>query len=621
MWTEISYKLGVILYVVANVLDSSTAVYNSIFDMLASGLKYASVFLLILRTVFYFLNKENREKGVSETYIVLSIMLLIVSATVYLFTGEKSIALTTVLVISSVGIEMKSAANIVFWSIIPSVIIVMILGSLNIIDFNELATISEVSGEIRYRYAFGFAHANYLGAMFIVLFLSDLNRRIVKYTLHNYVIWIGVALFLFEVVDTRTSAALIGGGLLLVALVNWCGQKKVFEAAVSAVTPLCAIASLLLARLYLCAPAVISPVDKLLSNRISYASSYINEYPITLFGQKIIQVSTQEAMTSHTSALVLDNAYIHLLIHFGLIALIVFVGLYVILCRKAKHYQLPYLCVSVAVMGISGIAETWLYSYVGSSLLMMLFTDCDKDSKLKMKPNKPTEHFSDNIARALESVKYSLIGDAARTLRFNALKRRWRKNNRHNQTVPASYFDDSVIEVGNATYGELNVVSYGHQAKVHIGSFCSIASNVVFIVNGEHRTDTISSYPFRVKLFKSAKYEAFSRGDINVGDDVWFGYGATILSGVRIGRGAVIGAGSVVTKDVPPYAIVGGAPAKLIRYRFSPEIIRVMEKVDFNHISVEYARDNEISLYEPIKDPSQVDAIARLVCSDAEIKA
>ncbi len=111
--------------------------------------------------------------------------------------------------------------------------------------------------------------------------------------------------------------------------------------------------------------------------------------------------------------------------------------------------------------------------------------------------------------------------------------------------------------------------------RLVIGKFCMIASGVEFIMNGaNHLSDAVSAYPFAA--FGGAWSEAMrgksypSRGDTVVGNDVWIGYRAALLPGVRIGDGAIIGAYSVVTKDVPPYTIVGGNPAREIRQRFSP---------------------------------------------------
>lgn len=107
--------------------------------------------------------------------------------------------------------------------------------------------------------------------------------------------------------------------------------------------------------------------------------------------------------------------------------------------------------------------------------------------------------------------------------------------------------------------------------RLSIGRFCSIASGATFLLNGgNHLTDTVSTYPFGVvgRGWEEALPETWpSRGDTMVGHDVWIGYRATLLPGVKVGHGAVIGAMSVVTENVPPYAIVAGNPARVVRRR------------------------------------------------------
>jgi len=145
------------------------------------------------------------------------------------------------------------------------------------------------------------------------------------------------------------------------------------------------------------------------------------------------------------------------------------------------------------------------------------------------------------------------------------------------------------IIVGDYTYYDdfENVENFEKNVKYHfdfvgdkliIGKFCMIASDVKFIMNGaNHLTNSLSTFPFAI--FGNGWESAMDgknypkKGNINIGNDVWIGYNATIMSGVTIGDGAIIATNSTVIKDVEPYSIVGGNPAKEIKRRFSKEVI------------------------------------------------
>jgi len=129
--------------------------------------------------------------------------------------------------------------------------------------------------------------------------------------------------------------------------------------------------------------------------------------------------------------------------------------------------------------------------------------------------------------------------------------------------------------IGKHSYFDFDVINFewwGSDAQLRIGNYCSVAQGVRFLVAGEHRHDFVSTHPF-------GPGHPSTKGSIVVGHDCWLGLNALILSGVTIGTGAVVGAGAVVSRDVAPYAIVAGNPARLIRYRFAPAIIERLERV------------------------------------------
>lgn len=193
----------------------------------------------------------------------------------------------------------------------------------------------------------------------------------------------------------------------------------------------------------------------------------------------------------------------------------------------------------------------------------------------------------------------------------------WRTLNAHNETTLVTGhgpFDFNHIKVGRRSYGGLIFWTFGKMdERLTIGSFVSIADDVKFLLGGNHPTEGFSTFPFKAKYFNTM--EAITKGPVIVCDDVWIGYDSTILSGVTIGQGAVVAAGSIVTKDVPPYSIVGGNPARVIKYRFSPEVIDKMLTLDYSKISDEAIMRNQNILYEAITTENVDNIIANLMAN------
>ncbi len=133
------------------------------------------------------------------------------------------------------------------------------------------------------------------------------------------------------------------------------------------------------------------------------------------------------------------------------------------------------------------------------------------------------------------------------------------------------------LKIGANSYANgIHVYGWQPELSVTVGKFCSIAEDVVFLAGGEHDHRAISTSSAFNTWAPSGRLN--SKGNIQVGNDVWIGHGAIILSGVQLEDGAVVGAGAVVTRSVPPYAIVAGSPARIIKYRFDEETIhRLLE--------------------------------------------
>lgn len=186
-------------------------------------------------------------------------------------------------------------------------------------------------------------------------------------------------------------------------------------------------------------------------------------------------------------------------------------------------------------------------------------------------------------------------------IKLSRHQKMWRRLNSHNLTIAKNIFPIAKVTVGKYTYGALDISFFGNnKEKVQIGSYCSIAGNVKILAGGGHEYIHLSTYPMKRYIIKDGTVEAISKGPVVICDDVWIGHGAIILSGVTIGQGAVIGAGSIVTKDVPPYAIYVGT--RVIKYRFTQDVIDKLEKIDFCNVSVDEIRENINLFYSEISD-------------------
>lgn len=177
-----------------------------------------------------------------------------------------------------------------------------------------------------------------------------------------------------------------------------------------------------------------------------------------------------------------------------------------------------------------------------------------------------------------------------------------------------------IKSVGKYSYGIENIrikQDAPCTAQLIIGKFCSIAPNVEVLLGGNHRYDWLTTYPFG-EIHKNIWPESFkphlhtTNGDVIIENDVWIAQGVTIMSGITIGSGAVIATNSHVVKNVEPYSIVGGNPARLIKHRFSKEIIDLLLELRWWDQSEDFIRENLKYLMNGINDDT-VPTLKRLI--------
>ena len=175
------------------------------------------------------------------------------------------------------------------------------------------------------------------------------------------------------------------------------------------------------------------------------------------------------------------------------------------------------------------------------------------------------------------------------------------------------YYSNNISKytiIGKHSYISSNIIHIYWalpENKIIIGNFCSISTNMSVMFSGNHRSDWVTTYPFGHRLTNifntfDGRGHPTSKGNIIIGNDVWIGKNVTIMGGTEIGDGAVIACNSHVVKNVEPYSIVGGNPAKFIKYRFNPEQIESLLKIKWWEWD-----DKKINTYVPLLCNSNID--------------
>lgn len=155
---------------------------------------------------------------------------------------------------------------------------------------------------------------------------------------------------------------------------------------------------------------------------------------------------------------------------------------------------------------------------------------------------------------------------------------------------------------GKKSYGIPSIVSYDKKSVLSVGSYVSIASGTSILLGANHKRGLVTTFPIDRLIDGKTTEDANERGDVWIGSDVWIGYGATIIGNVSIGHGAIIGANALVLEDVPPYAVVGGIPAKVIKYRFTEDQVKKLLEIKWWDWAEEKIEQEKACLYSETID-------------------
>ncbi|WP_143786390.1 hypothetical protein [Olsenella sp. An188] len=361
---EIFYLLGLFLYEVSSILGISLlAESNTVVPKAVTLLKYSAFALVIIKIIMISYD--------GATALSCSALIMVGMITAQ-YSFDSKILDLAIMVVGARKVDFNKICKVLYTTAVAVGCIVVLSSLLGFVDNATVVSVTE-SGATRIRRSFGFASQNGLGATCLAVCSSYVLSHREKQPFGRALAFAGVALVLLLVVDTRTAAysiLIMDAMWLLIHRVN----SRVALHASLIVCLLCVFAGVFLPFAYE-DKGLFQVIDGWLSGRLSCASWFLGSHDIPPFGQEIHFLSTQDAAALGLTASVLDNAYIHLLLHYGVLSLIAIVAVYGLLVRRAFSSKDALMCSMVALICVLGMLETWLFMPSISVLLMATYAD------------------------------------------------------------------------------------------------------------------------------------------------------------------------------------------------------------------------------------------------------
>lgn len=362
------FNAGLLCYVSASCIALASYAKNPAIDSFVSFLKWISLGFLAIKMIYLLLSgRISLDK--KSWYLVFMLGCLFVSFAAFITSGQKDLFLSVAVMIGAYGEDYRDIAKKTFIVALLAMGAIVLPAIIGLTEFNVMARTTADTGERIFRYAFGFSHVNALGSLAVLEFLLFLVLRWECFKLSDYAVWVIVALFLYYVVKTRTAPLILIAGCSFVLLLGKRASKYLVQGILSAIF---IISGIILVAAYSDHSLFLNAVNKVLSGRLSYASYFLLEYGVTPIGQSIDFVSTVEAVKSGRAARVLDDAYIRLLVNYGVISLLSVIGIYVQGFLKTIKLDLFGVALAITLIALIAMSEIWAFSFVGSIVMMII---------------------------------------------------------------------------------------------------------------------------------------------------------------------------------------------------------------------------------------------------------
>lgn len=362
------YYIALITYIICRVLDYSFFSDWGSVEKLSDALQIISIALLAFKIIVL-----THYSVRLATIAALFLGALLLS---YYASNSWSLLMMGLLVVGSVGCSRYSICKAVAWCTAILIAIVILFSVAGFIDTNITEANSILSSwlDVDIRNSFGFIHVNYLGMLVMLIFICRLILADSDMGKSEIVIWWAIAAALFFVVNTKTASCLIALCLIMIILLR---AGKAQKQTVCKICMAGSVASLIVG-IYLAAAfdssnGLFDFVNRFLVGRVSFAHTFLTSYPLTPFGQHLDLVSTIEAAALGIRSQVLDNAYVSLLVHFGIVPFVLVVSLYFIGMKRSLTKGHAGICCAVFVLFVAGASEVWMTSLPGAAVLACMF--------------------------------------------------------------------------------------------------------------------------------------------------------------------------------------------------------------------------------------------------------